>query len=414
MVDRTSSGEAKGAPSRRSPLFIIVFLLIVVGLVLGGWLWFGRQRSSAGSNVEYDLPKAAIEPLTREASDVVIPATAYPAGSITVISNFETEEDEDEWQGGGVFDEAISYEGRKSLSLISVDHAKVESYRRKPLDLSQMEYIEFMVNISKGSDVEALTIQLGDEELINYYEYQFTNLKDGWNLLQVPKRQFIPVIADETVFDWAGVKRVQFTATSRPDAILIVRLDMVRAINQSSAVLSDWKIGVDEARTEFMSLYEQNGRLRLVARNYGIHMATLDAVKRQTDMIVTALISPQTRTRSGLFIRGNYTTGYGYYFLIDGVRSNSWQIVKLSAKGWSGPEEVVKGDIGNVVFSADKDYWLRVEAEGGVMKFFISFDGKEYYVLGEFKDTEFRSGSAGIAVFDGGWSTFDEFMVKNL
>lgn len=410
-----AANTPEGGKTRR--LFITVVAAIVILLIAAVIYYvfvYNKSDSGADDNrtLSTSMKSTKVEKLTKQNSHYSLSVGTSTLNALTKITNFE--DDNEKWQGGGVYDTQIVYEGDQSLNLISVDHKEVTSYLKKSLDLSDLEYLEFMLHVNDVTAFESMLVELGDLDMKNYYQYTLSNVSAGWQLIQVPKKQFATYIDAKSDFGWNKIQKMQFKLTSRADAILMVRLDMLKVINSSYTFTKEWKVYNDQEK-KFLGLYLGSDKLgkKFVARSIGANTAILDAVKNATDFIFTAAIAPQSQGSFGLFARGNYNNGYGYYFLIDGERSNSWRINRLDSKGWLPAEKVIKGDIGNEVFQSDKEYWLRVEARGSKLEFFLSFDDDTYYKLGELKDAEFRSGGLGVAVIDG-WGTFDNIMVKKL
>ena len=341
-------------------------------------------------------------------SDFSLNASAYKADDITVISNFENDE-ENKWQGDGVVDEKIFYEGTRSLSLVSTERNGAVATLEKKLDLTNMKQIEFMLHITDTDAFETVTLDFGDSDLKNYYRYTFSNLKNGWNLIQIPKGKFVLSKAKEGTFDWPNIEKVRFSILSRPASIFLVRIDMLRSINYPESFLTQWKATYPGM---FFSLYEQAENTRLLARSIGTTIATLKESADINSFDFSASVSPQSTGRSGLFVRGDYATGYGYYLLLGGANKNTWQILKRNKTGWTPAEKIIKGSLDGIVFAKDKDCWLRIIGKNNLLKFYFSQDGQQYEKLGELNDSEFKGGGLGIAVLDGGWSLFDNIQFK--
>jgi len=354
----------------------------------------------------------SIEALSLEQYDLTLNSNVYDLSSITTISNFEKTE-ASIWQGNGIYDEKIFYEGKRSLGIISTDRKAATVTLEKIFGLSDMEYIEFMLHVSDADAFESAMIDFGSSDLKSFYRYSFTNLKNGWNLIQIPKEKFILSKAKDAIFDWSNIEKARFYVLSRPDSIFLIRLDMLRCINNSDTFINDWDI-IRGKEKMFLSLYKKNDETILLARSKGSSMATLKEIENKDNFSFSTAISPQGVGRSGLFVRGNYNNGYGYYFGIYGDKRNAWRIFKRNKKGWTPKEEIVEGTLENITFSKDKEYWLRADVKGNAMKFYLSFDGENYEKLGELVDDEFRSGGVGIFVLDGSWSLFDDFRFKEL
>jgi hypothetical protein len=184
---------------------------------------------------------------------------------------------------------------------------------------------------------------------------------------------------------------------------------MLRSINYPESFLSQWKVTNAGA---FIGLYEQAGKPKLLARSLGATVATLKESLDVTNFDFSASVSPQSTGRSGLFVRGDYAKGYGYYLLLGGVNKNTWQILKKDQTGWTPANNIIKGSLDGVVFAKDQDYWLRIIAKDSLLKFYFSEDGQRYQKLGQLTDDEFKGGGLGIAVPDAGFSLFDNIQFK--
>lgn len=398
-------------------LLLATLLLGVVGLM-------GKKYFEAVSNVadeqkaiqvvtttpvEIPVVKSLIDSV-KESNDFSLDSSSFSKSSILTISNFESGE-LPAWQGNGVSDQKFSFEGNSSLDIVSTDHQIGTISLVKDMDLSTMEFIEFMMNVSDPDAYESANIDFGDAEMKNFYRYSLTNLRMGWNLIQIPKAKFVQLNGSENTLPWSSVKHVRISVLSRPNSIFIARFDQLRSVSNSEEYLKYWRTTLPS----FLSLYPQNGTNKIMGRAFGNLSAVLKDLEDINNFTFISSVSPQTSGRSGLFIRGNYDNGYGYYFFIGGDKRNTWEIMKRNEEGWTRTDEKLQGVIQNVVFSKDKTYWLRVDAKDDLMEFFFSFDGEKYEKFGEIRDNEFRGGGVGITVFDAGsWSLFDNFQFKKL
>lgn len=360
--------------------------------------------------IEVPVVKSTVEPI-KESNDFALDSSAFNKNTIFTISNFEPGE-VPAWQGNGVSDQKFSFEGNSSLDIVSTDHQMGTISLTKDLDLSKMEFIEFMMNVSDPDAYESANIDVGDADMKNFYRYSLTNLRMGWNLIQIPKDKFVLVkSSDNNNLSWSNIKNIHLSVLSRPSSIFIARFDQLRSVSNSEDFLKYWRTTLPS----FLSLYPQNGTNKIMGRAFGNLTAVLKDIEDINNFTFISSVSPQTPGRSGLFIRGNYDNGYGYYFFIGGDKRNTWEIMKRNEEGWTRTDEKLQGVIQNVVFSKDKTYWLRVDAKDDLMEFFFSFDGDKYEKFGEIRDNEFRGGGVGVTVFDAGsWSLFDNFQFKKL
>jgi hypothetical protein len=350
-----------------------------------------------------------IDDLTTRTADFTLDSSAYSAEAMTTISNFE-ETDNVLMQGSGSYDTKVFYEGVRSMSLISTERKSVSATLVQKFNLNKMQYIEFMLNVSDTEAFEKISIDFGDLALKIYNTYTLTNVKTGWNLIRIPRDQFALVagkdVDSSNIQDWSRIEKIRISALSRPQSIFYIRVDMLRSINGFEEFLTQWNVTDSKS---FLSLFEKDGKAGLMARNIVSSVATVKEIDKVGDFMFVATVSPQSAGRSGLFVHGDYKTGYGYYILLGGEKKNTWQILKRNKAGWSSKELIVTGILDNTTFSSDSKYWIRVLSSGETLECYFSSNGKNYEKLGEFKDNEFNEGSVGIAVLDAGRSLFDDF-----
>ena len=414
-----SLSQSIGGKWKIVALATVVVLVSAIAVLVWYFMFYSNQDSTttkSGSQFKKtEMKVSSVDKLTAQNSDFALGSfntSSVSATNIMVITKFEKDESNN-WVGG-VYDTSVVYEGERSLSLISVNNKESLVYMNKKLDLSQMEFLEFTAYISDVTAFESMYLELGDASMSNYYRYTFFNLSNGWNLIQIPKEQFTRV-GQNSAFNLNQIERVQFRTNSRPSSVLMARVDLMRTINRSEDFLKDWLVAA-KGEKKFISLYKHNNQTTLLARNMGSYAGVLDKAKSVSDFVFSVKVSPQSIGRSGLFLRGNYSSGYGYYLYIYGDKDNRWEITKLGENGWGTEEDETKltGNLGNDLFSKDKFYWLMAKAKGDKIEYFFSSDNQTYYKLGEITDSEFKSGGLGIVVFDGGWSLFDEMFMKKI
>ncbi|MCX6781631.1 MAG: hypothetical protein NTW66_00695 [Candidatus Magasanikbacteria bacterium] len=394
-------------------ILLVVFILGIILVVIKFFVMPKYFSASVADNVVESGQVVEVQPIAD--ADFALDSSAYSQNAITIISNFEKSETTT-WQGNGVLDEKIFYEGARSIGLISTDRKAVTITLEKNLDLTNMKQIEFMLHVTDTDAFETAIIDFGDLDLKSYYRYSLANLKNGWNLIQIPREKFIFAEAKDSTFDWSQVAKVRFYALSRPGSIFLARLDILKSINNLD-FLNQWRV---LNPSMFFSLADQVGKPILLARNIGASVAILKDIENTDDYIFSATVSPQSAGRSGLFVRGDYNNTYGYYLLIGGEKKSNWQILKRNKAGWSPKEQgslpdatlAVEGSLTNMTFARDKKYWLRAESGGDLIEFYFSTDGQKYEKLGEMRDAEFRGGGIGIAVIDSAQSLFDDFQFK--
>jgi hypothetical protein len=394
----------KNMTKKNKKYLIIAIIVVLTGTLLTVAKFFLLPRYSFFSAAETEASSTDIFVGGKPAS--LIDFNSYGTDAVSVIGDFEEGEDAN-WQGNGVVDNKVYYEGERSLALISVDHKTSVITLNKNFDLSKMKMIEFMLNVSDTDSFESAEIDFGDAEFKNRYRYVLSNLKAGWNLIQIPKEQFIALIAPDSQFDWSKISQTRFYASSRPGAIFMARIDMLRSINNMDFE-NEWRSLKNES---FLSLVRYGDSNMLMVRSIATNMATIKILDNISDFVFLAAVLPQSTGRIGLFVRGDSGNGYGYYFLIGGAKKNNWQILKKNKTGWVKEKEI-DGFLPNMSFMPDKKYWLKVAAQGGKMVFYLSFDGEKYDKLAELNDDEFLGGSSGIADLDGRWCLFDDFQAS--
>lgn len=394
--------------------YVFIAGVAVVVLLLMGKVVPSIRKDSASSNKESTTSAgsslATFTVDSNEPVDFTLDHAAYDPAAVTAISNFEKKES---WEGSGIFDATYFYEGTSSLNLISTNHKESTGTLKKELDLSKAATIEFMLKVTNASELETLAIDFGDEQLNNYYRYTFANIIEGWNMQRLDTTKFVANFDSKSNFDWSKIRSIRLMVNSRPDSAVQVWADAMRAINDDDTYLKDWQNTNGVSR--LLGLNNNNNQPMLFARRNGeSYYAALKSASSSDHFRFSAMVSPQLNGQSGLFVRGNYLNGQGYYFVINGVGANTWMITKHGKEGWLKPEQVVQGSLGNVTISQDQPYWLMVKAQGEVMEFYFSMDGASYLKLGEMKDSEFTNGAVGIAAFENSLTWFDQFMYKKL
>lgn len=345
--------------------------------------------------------------------------TGLPADYVSFISGFEKGEG---WLGDMQFDDVMVWDGDSSLILDSRNNISKEAHLLKKMDMSKFQIIKVAVNLqSDPADLETVKLYFGNKDKSAYYYYPITNLVKGWNFLQIDKVKFSPFNAsvvnleattsavkkEKSSLDWNGIERVGLELTSRLNSTATVYFDNLMAL-QGEDYLDDWLV----VSPTFLNLTKDDkGHVMLRAKNYGGSVALVKKISGVSNFTFKAKVQPKkSGARSGLFVRGDYKTGYGYYFLIDGVDGNRWQIMKSSAASGKPATEIIKnGVINNFMVEDKKPLWLKAEVKGKDLKFYLSTNGTSYTLLGQTSDGDISQGGVGITVLDAGVSEFDEF-----
>jgi hypothetical protein len=309
------------------------------------------------------------------------------------------------WQGSGFWDRGTNYEGATSLGIISRAHDTSLAFYdfNDKIDFAKVKFIDFYLKISDLSALENFQIRLSGKNADDFYYYDVTNTQKEWNFLRIPVEQFSRQ-GDNSAFNLSAVSRLGFKIISRPNNVALVNIDQL-IIENDSSFLNDW----NTVKSEQLSLDKRNDQTHLMLRSLTANdIVTLSSLPGVKDFTYSLKLSPQTVSRMGLFFRGDFKTGAGYYFLLDGKDTNSWQLKKMSQEkaNWI---DIAKGEIANNTFKNDKFYWLKVDANKDDITLFLSLDGKKYEPLYNFKDDEYLKGGIGAVIWDKGYGLFDEF-----
>lgn len=414
-IDPASGRDDTGMKDKRN-LFIsigIVAATVIVGAVLVVYKF--QLLPAAGS------PSTAVDSVELKFTDKNL-KTDYSTLAPDYVINLAAFERGEDWKGVGQFDDVLVWDGESSLLLDSRDNSPKEAYLFKKVDLSKTQMIKIAVNLQTDpADIESVKLYFGNRDKSAYYYYPVTNLTKGWNFLRIQKLKFSALngltvdlaasssatTKDKNPIDWSKIERIGIELTSRLNSTSTIYFDSLTAM-QGEDYLDDWLV----TAPVFLNLVKNDqGRIILRAKNYGGTTALLKKISGVSDFTFKAKIQPERPgARSGLFVRGDFKTGYGYYFLIDGVGGNRWQIMKISNASGKPVTSVIKnGVINNFAVDEKKPLWLKAELKGNNLKYHLSTNGTSYTLLGQIDDSDISQGGAGIAVLDGGVSEFDEF-----
>ncbi len=386
---------------------IISLAIVVVALIIAGFFLFYKKSDFLSRIFDKSNPASPINFIQLRFNDksFKLDHTAYSSDVLFPISSFEGD---GEWQGDGNLDDFLFWEKKSSLLLESRDNAKKEAHFFGKFDLSKYPLFRLAVNLqSEPSDLESVRLVFSNRNKTSVSSYPITNLVPGWNFLRIPKIKLSSVNASSGgEIDWKNIERVSLEVSSRFNSIATVNFDDFVAFS-SEDYLDDWLT----TNRSFLDLAKtKEGNIVLQAKNVGATTALLKKISGVSDFTFKAKVQPlKNNTRSGLFIRGDYRTGYGYYFLIDGIGGSRWQILKVGLTNKIPKNTIlVDGMIKNFIVEANKPLWLRAETKGTKLRFFLSPDGKVYTLLGEANDDEFKEGGVGIAVYESGVTQFDD------
>ena len=324
------------------------------------------------------------------------------------LANFDGNEP---WQGNGLYDSRNVFEGESSLYLESTNHAASKVFLESKVNLNNYNFFDIFVYLGElePQNLEFLSIKFGNMPLNSYYEYVFGGLDAGWNFLRIPKKQFGSYLTPGQAFDWSKIEKIEFSLISRPGTRAIAHFDSFRA-EKDLSYLRLWETA--SKNKDFVGIAENSeGQPVILGQGVDDRVAALAEVGDTENFIFQASVSPQKSGPSGIFFRGNSRNAYGYYFVINGLDSNKWQIMKHVDQG----DVVLKeGQVGNITFKSDEKYWLKIIARGSNFKAYLSRDGERFAEVANLNDNEFSIGQVGVVVLDGTFSFFDDFYFKKL
>lgn len=401
---------------------LISIFIIVITLAIGVYLLLTKKDTLLSKKNSSDTSINSVQLKFGEKKFQL----DYSSLSNDFVQNIAKFDKNEEWQGNPEFDDIIYWEGNSSLLLSSKDNEKVDAHLLKKIDLGKYQNIKFSVYLqTEPSDLESVSLYFANKDKTAYYSYQFTNLVKGWNFLDIPKIKFSATNAirenlikqntakaDSSVtgmankgtnlLTWNNIERVGLEINSRPNSTATLNFDLLTAL-ESEDYLDDWLI----SNPLLLNLVKTNDD-KIVLQSRGT--ALIKKLSGVSNFTVKGKLQPlKVGTRSGLFIKGDYKTGYGYYFLIDGIDGNRWQIIKYSLiEGKAVSETLKNGIINNFIIEDNKPLLLKVESRSSNMKFYLSTDNKSFTMLGEVNDGDIKEGGVGIAIYDGGATQFDE------
>lgn len=394
---------------------IISLVIIVVTLSIGGLLLLLKNNNFLTGIFR---PVDVVSPINFVQlkfgdKSFKLNSLAYPKDSVINVASFDGLEG---WRGDENFEDNILWVGDSSLLLESRDNVKKEAYLLKKFDFSKDQFFRLAVYLQTDpADLESVRLYFGNKDKSAYFYYSLTNLAVGWNHLRIARMKFSSAgISDGEKntatsggsLNWSNIDRVGIELNSRFNSVAKINVENLVAY-QSEDYLDDW---LTRSPTFFDLAKTKEGNVVLMAKNVAASTALIKKLSGVSDFTFKAKVQPlKINARSGLFVRGDYNTGYGYYFFIDGVNGNRWQILKYGPVDKVAVMTTLKnGMISNFAVEKDQPLWLKAELKGQSLKFFISMDNKSYTLLGEAVDGEFKEGGVGISVYDGGVTMFDE------
>ena len=398
-------------------------ILIAISVIFGGYLMMkkGLITLPEKKGKVVNIGKNSVVDLMFTEDEYILSYAEMDPANLVDVANFDKNE---QWQGNGSIEENL-VTGGMMMSLVDRDREKASSYLLKNLNLSLVDNIKFTVNLKTDPDnIESLSILFGNKDGTKYYRFPIGNLSKDMNYLSISKYRFSLVdgleskiqdaketakstTAPETSLGWDKIERVQLELFSRPGSKSSLDVGWIRG-EKENVFISDWSW---DGNAHLLNLYHNpEGKLALLMQNIGRSIGTLKKVSSVKDFTYSAKIMSIKQGPIGLFFRGDYKTGHGYYLAVGGLGTNDWSISKYYFDQTQPNTKVMlKGQIGNFEFSKDQHFWLKVSVKGDNIIGYFSLNGKDYTRFGEVRDAEFTTGGIGIAVSNGGIGFFDEF-----
>ncbi len=400
------------------------YLLLAITLIAGLFILFKKKiislPSSDKSTVAEVKETSIIDIIFSGKEHKLSYENVDPANFIN-ISKFDKD---DQWQGEGSIEGETKSEN--FLNIIDRNRSKTAAYLSKNLDLSTIDKIKLALNLkSDPDDLESLNIYFGNKDLTRYYRFSVTNLIAGVNYLSIPKYRFFLVDeitegsgnkntivpTDKSTFGWEKVEKIQLELLSRPSSKANVEISWIRG-EKDDLFTSDWNWDGNE---QFFNLETNSGgRTVLLINNVGNRpVATLRKVGSVKDFTYSVKITAIKRGAMGLFFRGDYKTGYGYYLVVGGLGNNDWTLYKSSVIDKKPTATtLINGQIANFEFNKDQPFWLKVVTKGSNVIAYFSLNGNDFTKLAEVTDNDLGAGGVGIILNTGGTGYFDEFVIN--
>lgn len=370
----------------------VVNVLLI--LVTGGLLWYIMQPKN---NISEKIKNSA---QTKRRTEIAFTDKKYTINyknfDVRFVENISLFNSEEKWLGSGFFDTDEYFEYPSSLNLAGGGGDKIIASKDTSLDLSKILTFDLVLNYkSNPNNLKKAELILSDTNGKNAV-FVLPEPQVGWNVLEFPKEYF----DSPDYFNWSKIIKLEFVFSSRPFTNIALNLGSLRG-QPGNVLYNDWNV----KDKRMLLLDKRNGEINLLGRNIGGTVATLKKVTGVTDFIFQGSYIPINPSAGGLFFRGSYEDGQGYYLTLNGTNSSGWQLYKLGKKGG---EILAQGEIANFQFKQGEKYYLKVEVKKNNIKAFFSINGVIYTMLASVNDDEFSSGSVGIAV-PSGVSLFNDF-----
>jgi len=275
---------------------------------------------------------------------------------------------------------------------------------KKNFDIENVLNFKFLVYLAGDpNDIEELNLVFTGQN--SGYRFPIRDLSKGWNFLVLPKDKFSFFSPQTDEKKLSSIEKIAVELTSRPQARTIINLDSLWAEKEKD-YLKDWNSNSEK----FLSLKRNGNSVGLLALGLYGNRATLSQGVAK-DYTFQVKFNSLKGEGFGLFLRGDYESGYGYYLMMDGINTNTWQIYKYGLFDEKTQALVLeKGNVSNFKMEKNRPYWLKAELKGPRLVFYLSVDGQNFIKLGEANDTSFTSGGVGFATTGSDMVLVDEIV----
>lgn len=318
------------------------------------------------------------------------------------IAQFKQSEN---WRGNFEIEDEMTYIGDSSMIISAKDLKTVSIFLEKNFNLEQMRTIKMLIysdDEENSDNIQGFSLFFGTKKNPTLYEYPILNIKKGWNIISMPKAQFISTTrtkrqvgeattsskaGENLLSSWDKISLVSIKLTARPHS----RVDLI--LDRLWAEKDDQYQGLfTTKRKDILSLATNENKTYINLWPIGTNMALIKKVSGVKDFTYTAKIIPQSGGKFGINGRTDIATGYGYYLDLGGIDSSSWTLSKVGKEGAVVLEE---GSISNFLVERGKPIWLRLQTDKNTIRAYISTDGNNFTRLTEKKDSELKRGGIG-------------------
>jgi len=305
------------------------YVLIVVTVLIGGLLLFWKgliplPALDKKANV-VNVGKTSVVEILFKGNEYKLSYASMDPGKLVDIAKFDKTE---QWQGSGSIEDNEELD-EPVMALVDRDRQKTTTYLVKNYNFIDVDNIKFAVKLdSDPENAEVLNILFGDKSGTNFYRFPITNLAAGWNYYSIPKHRFFLVeneaargtktavtntATQKSALGWDKIERLQLELISRPGSKASVGVGWIRGVKEDTFD-PEWNW---DGKEHFLNLaHVGDGMLSLLVQNMGKGIATLKKVGGTKDFSYSSKITSLKRGNIGLFFRGDYKTGYGYYLVV--------------------------------------------------------------------------------------------------